>query len=89
MYCKLKRNQRACQTSDGKNTKRVLNRQMKAIQKELGKDSEDAGDDINELENKLENLKLPKDVREKAKSEFKKLKQMSQCPPKLPSSEIT
>ena len=54
-----------------------LNEQMKAIQKELGKDSEDAGDDINELENKLENLKLPKDVREKAKSEFKKLKQMS------------
>jgi len=54
-----------------------LNEQMKAIQKELGKDSEDAGDDINELENKLESLKLPKDVREKAKSEFKKLKQMS------------
>ena len=54
-----------------------LNEQMKAIQKELGKDSEDAGDDINELEIKLESLKLPKDVREKAKSEFKKLKQMS------------
>ena len=54
-----------------------LNEQMKAIQKELGKDSEDGGDDINELENKLEKLKLPKDVQEKARSEFKKLKQMS------------
>ena len=54
-----------------------LNEQMKAIQKELGKDAEDGGDDINELESKLHSLKLPKDVREKAKSEFKKLKQMS------------
>ena len=54
-----------------------LNEQMKAIQKELGKDGEDGGDDINELEDKLESLKLPKDVRDKAKSEFKKLKQMS------------
>ena len=54
-----------------------LNEQMKAIQKELGKDAEDGGDDINELEDKLESLKLPKDVRDKAKSEFKKLKQMS------------
>ncbi len=54
-----------------------LNEQMKAIQKELGKDAEDGGDDINDLENKLDNLKLPKDVHEKAKSEFKKLKQMS------------
>ena len=54
-----------------------LNEQMKAIQKELGKDSEDGGDDINDLEERLESLKLPKDVRDKAKSEFKKLKQMS------------
>ena len=54
-----------------------LNEQMKAIQKELGKDADDGGDDINDLEEKLESLKLPKDVRDKAKSEFKKLKQMS------------
>ncbi len=54
-----------------------LNEQMKAIQKELGKEGEDGGDDSAELEKKLESLKLPKDVKEKAKSEFKKLKQMS------------
>ncbi|MEK9794937.1 MAG: endopeptidase La, partial [Hyphomicrobiales bacterium] len=54
-----------------------LNEQMKAIQKELGKEGEDGGDDTAELEKKLETLKLPKDVKEKAKSEFKKLKQMS------------
>ncbi|MAU87564.1 MAG: endopeptidase La [Alphaproteobacteria bacterium] len=54
-----------------------LNEQMKAIQKELGKDSEDGTDDLQELEKKLESLKLPKDVREKTASEFKKLKQMS------------
>ncbi|GIS07878.1 MAG: hypothetical protein CM15mP111_4930 [Hyphomicrobiales bacterium] len=54
-----------------------LNEQMKAIQKELGKDSEDAGDDINELENKLENLKLPKKMCEKSKIRIQKLKQMS------------
>jgi len=54
-----------------------LNEQMKAIQKELGKEGEDGGDDTAELEKKLESLKLPKDVKEKAKSEFKKLKQMS------------
>src|SRR6056300_1542035 len=61
------------------NTQReyYLNEQMKAIQKELGKEGEDGGDDTAELEKKLETLKLPKDVREKAKSEFKKLKQMS------------
>jgi ATP-dependent Lon protease len=54
-----------------------LNEQMKAIQKELGKDSEDGTDDLLELEKKLESLKLPKDVKEKTSSEFKKLKQMS------------
>jgi len=54
-----------------------LNEQMKAIQKELGKEGEDGGDDTAELEKKLETLKLPKDVKEKTKSEFKKLKQMS------------
>tara|TARA_B110000444_G_C18842820_1_gene599969 strand:- start:675 stop:3095 length:2421 start_codon:yes stop_codon:yes gene_type:complete len=54
-----------------------LNEQMKAIQKELGKDGEDGADDILELETKLKSLKLPKDVKEKTTSEFKKLKQMS------------
>ena len=54
-----------------------LNEQMKAIQKELGKDDEDATDDIAELEKKLNSIKFPKEVKEKSKSEFKKLKQMS------------
>ena len=52
-----------------------LNEQMKAIQKELGD-----GDDINdllELENKINNIKLTNEAKEKAKSELKKLKNMS------------
>ena len=52
-----------------------LNEQMKAIQKELGEN--DDNDDISEIENKIEQLKLSKEAREKCKSELKKLKNMS------------
>jgi ATP-dependent Lon protease len=52
-----------------------LNEQMKAIQKELG-DGEER-DDIAEIEEKIENLKLSKEAKEKAQAELKKLRQMS------------
>ncbi len=53
-----------------------LNEQMKAIQKELG-DSEEGKDDLGELEDKIKELKLSKEAREKADAEMKKLRQMS------------
>jgi ATP-dependent Lon protease len=52
-----------------------LNEQMKAIQKELG--DGDERDDITEFEDKIENIKLSKEARDKAQAELKKLKQMS------------
>jgi ATP-dependent Lon protease len=52
-----------------------LNEQMKAIQKELG--DGDERDDIAEFEEKIENVKLSKEAREKAQAELKKLRQMS------------
>lgn len=51
-----------------------LNEQMKAIQKELG-DGEDGNDSL-ELKKKIEAAHMPKDVREKALSELRKLKMM-------------
>ena len=53
-----------------------LNEQMKAIQKELG-DGEEGLDELGEIEKKIEDLKLSKEAREKAKTELKKLRQMS------------
>jgi ATP-dependent Lon protease len=53
-----------------------LNEQMKAIQKELG-DIEDAPNEIEELTNRLEKAKMPKEAKQKATSELNKLKQMS------------
>ncbi len=53
-----------------------LNEQMKAIQKELG-DTEDGGDEMSELEEKITKTKLSKEAREKADAELKKLRQMS------------
>jgi ATP-dependent Lon protease len=53
-----------------------LNEQMKAIQKELG-DGEDGTDDITEIENKINRLKMPKEAKAKALGEVKKLRQMS------------
>jgi len=52
-----------------------LNEQMKAIQKELG--DTDERDDIAEFEEKIENIKLSKEAKDKALAELKKLKQMS------------
>ncbi|MCX7676416.1 MAG: endopeptidase La [Alteraurantiacibacter sp.] len=52
-----------------------LNEQLKAIQSELG-GGEGAGDEIAELQKKIETLKLPKEARAKAESELKKLRTM-------------
>ena len=49
-----------------------LNEQMKAIQKELGDNQE--YDDISELENKLNQINLSTEAKDKCKSEIKKLK---------------
>lgn len=51
-----------------------LNEQMKAIQTELGNDGPD---EIAELKEKIEDTKFPKEAREKADAELRKLKQMS------------
>ncbi len=53
-----------------------LNEQMKAIQKELGEIGDDSND-LDQLLNKINSLKLPKEAHEKAISEFNKLKMMS------------
>ena len=52
-----------------------LNEQLKAIQTELGGD-EEAGDEIAELQEKIDTLKLSKDAKAKATAELKKLKTM-------------
>ena len=53
-----------------------LNEQMKAIQKELG-DMDDAPNEIEDLQRKIEESGMPKEAREKADSELNKLKMMS------------
>ncbi len=53
-----------------------LNEQMKAIQRELG-DSDEGGDELAELQERIENTKLSKEARAKADAELKKLRQMS------------
>ena len=53
-----------------------LNEQMKAIQKELG-DGEDGGNELTELEERIDATKFSKEAREKADAELKKLKSMS------------
>ena len=52
-----------------------LQEQLKAIHKELGE--EDIKEEFNELGKKIEKLKLPKEAKEKANSELKKLKMMN------------
>ena len=52
-----------------------LNEQMKAIQSELGGEAEEANE-MQELTDKIEKLKLSKEAKAKAKSELKKLKGM-------------
>jgi len=53
-----------------------LKEQMKAIQDELG-EGPGFDDDIEELYQKLDNVKIPKSVREKAEKEIKRLRMMS------------
>ncbi len=52
-----------------------LNEQMKAIQKELG-ETEDGKNEIDEIEEKLIKAKLPKEAKDKAFNEIKKLRNM-------------
>lgn len=52
-----------------------LNEQIKAIQKELG-DLDERGDGQDELVGKIQAAKMPKEAKEKAEAEFKKLKMM-------------
>jgi ATP-dependent Lon protease len=54
-----------------------LNEQLKAIQRELGTEAEEGGDEIAELTQKIANLKLSKEARAKATAELKKLKTMA------------
>ncbi len=53
-----------------------LNEQMKAIQKELG-DLDESGNDLGDLEARIEKSGMPAEAMEKAKTEFNKLKMMS------------
>jgi ATP-dependent Lon protease len=52
-----------------------LNEQVKAIQKELGEGEE--GADLEELDKKIKAARMPKQARQKAESELKKLRLMS------------
>ena len=54
-----------------------LNEQIKAIQKELGEGEEGAANEVKELEDKLKALVMPKEAKDKALGELKKLKMMS------------
>jgi ATP-dependent Lon protease len=53
-----------------------LNEQLKAIQNELGGGDDEGGDEIAELQEKIDTLKLSKEARTKATAELKKLKTM-------------
>jgi len=52
-----------------------LNEQVKAIQKELGEGEE--GADLEEMEKRIKASRMPKDARQKAENELKKLRLMS------------
>ena len=54
-----------------------LNEQLKAIQRELGNESEDGGDELTELAAKIRKTRLSKEARTKANAELKKLKAMA------------
>jgi ATP-dependent Lon protease len=53
-----------------------LNEQMKAIQKELG-DMDEAPNELDELQSRIDEAKMPEEARDKALSELGKLKMMS------------
>lgn len=54
-----------------------LNEQLKAIQRELGNESEDGGDELLELAAKIRKTRLSKEARTRANAELKKLKAMA------------
>ena len=55
-----------------------LNEQLKAIQRELGNEGEEGeGNEIEELQKKIDGLKLSKEAKTKANSELKKMKTMA------------
>ena len=54
-----------------------LNEQMKAIQRELGNDDGEGGDEIAELQTKIDTTKLSKEAKSKANAELKKLRGMA------------
>ncbi len=54
-----------------------LNEQMKAIQRELGNDGGEGGDDLGELQLKIDGLKMSKEAKAKANAELKKLRAMA------------
>ena len=53
-----------------------LNEQLKAIQQELGGDEAGEGNELQELQDKIDRLKLSKEARTKANAELKKLRTM-------------
>jgi ATP-dependent Lon protease len=54
-----------------------LNEQLKAIQRELGNEGEESGDELAELATKIRKTKLSKEAKTRANAELKKLKAMA------------
>ncbi len=54
-----------------------LNEQLKAIQRELGNETGEDGDELAELQAKIDSLKLSKEAKAKAEAELKKLRGMA------------
>jgi ATP-dependent Lon protease len=54
-----------------------LNEQLKAIQRELGNEGEEGGDELNELAAKIRKTRLSKEARNRANAELKKLRAMA------------
>jgi len=54
-----------------------LNEQLKAIQRELGNEGEEGGDELQELAEKIRKTRLSKEARTRANSELKKLRAMA------------
>jgi ATP-dependent Lon protease len=54
-----------------------LNEQLKAIQRELGNESEEGGDELQELAEKIRKTRLSKEAQSRANAELKKLRAMA------------
>src|SRR3954451_9080757 len=54
-----------------------LNEQLKAIQRELGNEGEEGGDELHELAEKIRKTRLSKEARNRANTEIKKLRAMA------------